>query len=393
MIYLDNAATTQLDPLVFEAMTPYLQEQYGNPGSVHSLGRRAKEAVENARRKVAGFLNCDPSQIIFTSGGSEANNLAIRGIAKALEKTCRFGVVMSDSEHDSVRRAALTLPMRFEVESFWGPHIAQALRAGWFPDMDGDVGLVSVMFVNNETGMVNQVHELAEAAHEDGAVFHTDCVQAAACMPLDVKAIGCDLLSISSHKLHGPKGVGALYVKDPSMLTPLIIGGKEQEFGLRGGTENVAGIVGFGAACELYWQNTGMTMPVHVPNLSVVFWNKLEQELSKHWLQGILHLNDPNGAPMDAGRKIISLRFDDIDAESLVLMMDTLGVCISAGSACQSHESNPSHVLLAMGLTAKQARESVRVSFSKFNTVREAEEAGELMAKAVVLLRGAGGES
>lgn len=390
MIYLDNAATTQLDPLVFEAMTPYLQEQYGNPGSVHSLGRRAKEAVENARRKVAGFLNCDPSQIIFTSGGSEANNLAIRGIAKALEKTCGFGVLMSDSEHDSVRRAALTLPMRFELSWLRAPKIIPTLQSEWFTDIGLDVGLVSAMFVNNETGAVNQVHEIAAAAHEAGAVFHTDCVQAAACMPLDVKAIGCDLLSISSHKLHGPKGVGALYVKDPSMLTPLIIGGKEQEFGLRGGTENVAGIVGFGAACELYWQSTGVTMPVHVPNLSVVFWNKLEQELSKHGLQDILHLN---GAPLDNGRKIISLRFDDIDAESLVLMMDTLGVCISAGSACQSHESNPSHVLLAMGLTAKQARESVRVSFSKFNTVREAEEAGELMAKAVVLLRGAGGES
>ena len=249
MIYLDNAATTQLDPRVLESMMPYLMTQYGNAGTLYRFGRAANEAIQEARARVARFIGAGPDSIIFTSGGSEANNLVFHGVRDYLKRIGRTHVLVSAVEHDSVLRAAESLIKDgFDVEyipvlgngTVPSAAVERALRA--------DTGLVSVMYVNNETGVENPVGDIGSICLKHGVLFHTDCVQAAGCHPIDTTSIGCDFLSISAHKIHGPKGTGALYAKDSSILSPLIYGGHDQEFGLRGGTENVAGIVGFGRA-------------------------------------------------------------------------------------------------------------------------------------------------
>ncbi len=384
MIYLDNAATTKIDPQVLDAMMPYLTEQYGNPGTLYGLGLQAKKAVENARKQVADFIGAKPEQIIFTSGGTEANNLVFSGMEEHLKGIGKAGVIISQYEHDSVIRSARRLGQRgFDVTY---------IR----PDPEGHInlnevetalavnrGLVSVMYVNNETGSENDVKEIASVCKKRGELFHTDCVQAAGCYPIDVVEIGCDFLSISSHKIHGPKGVGALYVKDPTILSPLIIGGKSQEFGLRGGTENVAGIVGFGKACELAKQNLHTTQN-QCSILKQLFYNHLIEDMTNIGLSpDIVHIN---GEQIIKHGKTLNLRFDGVDAETLLLMLSTNGVCVSAGSACTSHESQPSHVLTAIGLTPDEARSSVRISFSKMNTEDEVRDAATMFAACVKVL-------
>ena len=389
MIYLDNAATTCVDPLVRDAMMPYFENEFGNPGAVYDFSQSARDAVDTARQDVAGFLHCAPEHVIFTSGGSEANSMVFRGLIPFLREYGKKTVLISAVEHDSVLRAAASM----EEEGFTVKYIpvdkrgkvdieklTELLEEGY-----GRIGLVSVMYVNNETGSVNPVEKISGLCHTYGALFHTDCVQAAANLPLDCQKINCDFLSVSSHKLHGPKGVGALYAKSKNILRPLIYGGAFQEFGLRGGTENVPGIFGFGTACNLYWVSDIGISPRYVENLSDVFIDTLIKELIKHDLF-YAHIN---GEDLTKGRRILNLRFDGIDAETLVLMMATRGVYISAGAACTSHESTPSHVLLAMGLTEQEARESVRISFSKQNTIEDAERAAKYMAWSIVLIHGA----
>lgn len=389
MIYLDNAATTRPDPLVVQHILPYLQESYGNPGAVYDFSRDAQDELAFSRRRVARFLQCDPDEIIFTSGGSESNSLVFRGLEDYMKTIGRPTVLLSETEHDSVRRAAIYLRNRGSSVLMIPVDMNGVVQLDKLQQMlqCNPVGLVSVMYVNNETGTVNPVEQIAKMCHENGALFHTDCVQAAACLQVDVGQIGCDFASISSHKIHGPKGVGALYVKDKTHLSPLVFGGDEQEFGLRGGTENVPGIAGLGLACQLYWVNTLATPPQHINDLSCVFMESLVYQLAKHGKQDLLHIN---GEPLRFGRKIINIRFDGIDSETLVLMMATQGIYISAGAACRSHESTPSKTLTAMGLTEQQARESVRISFSKMNTEEEVHDAGLKLAQCVVMMDGAG---
>lgn len=252
MIYLDNAATTQIDRRVLESMMPYLTAQYGNAGARYKFGRAANEAIQDARAQVSRFVGAGDGNIIFTSSGSESNSLVFCGVKEHLKRIGRTHILVSAVEHDSVLRAAESL-------------IKEGFDVGYIPvQEDGsvsltvlegmlrpDTGLVSVMYVNNETGAVNPVCDIGSLCMKHGVLFHTDCVQAAGCHIINAVEIGCDFLSVSSHKIHGPKGVGALYVKDTTTITPLIYGGSEQEYGLRGGTENVAGIVGFGKACEI----------------------------------------------------------------------------------------------------------------------------------------------
>lgn len=252
MIYLDAAATTQIDRRVLESMMPYLTTQYGNAGTLYKFGRAANEALQSARAQVSRFVGADNGSIIFTSGGSESNNLVFHGAKEYLKRIGRTHVLVSAVEHDSVLRAAESLTKEgFDV----GYIPVQGDGSVSLTTLEGllrpDTGLVSVMYVNNETGTVNPVCDIGSLCMKHGVLFHTDCVQAAGCHPINVVEIGCDFLSVSSHKIHGPKGVGALYVKDMATVAPLIHGGSEQEFGLRGGTENVAGIVGFGRACEI----------------------------------------------------------------------------------------------------------------------------------------------
>ena len=253
MIYLDNAATTKISDEVLAEMLPYLKEEFGNAGSIHTIGRQAEEAVCKARKQVADFINASPEQIIFTSGGSEANNLAIKGVIQHLTKIGKQHVISSNLEHDSLLNAIASLGKEFRTTFLTNDKSGMILMDEFknYITMYGDVGLVSVMGVNNEIGTFYPLKSIGNICRKNNILFHTDCVQAASSVALDVDYIGCDMMSISSHKLHAPKGVGALFVRDKTIINPIISGGASQEFGVRGGTENVAGIVGFGKACEL----------------------------------------------------------------------------------------------------------------------------------------------
>lgn len=385
MIYLDNAATTQLDPRVLETMMPYLTAQYGNAGTLYKLGSTANTAIYDARVQVSDFIGGDQGSVIFTSGGSEANSLVFHGVKDYLKKTGRTHILVSEVEHDSVLRSAEALIKDgFYIE--YVPVLPDGTVSTSAVEvlMRPETGLVSVMYVNNETGSVNPVSKIGTVCKKYGVLFHTDCVQAAGCHPINAAEIGCDFLSISSHKIHGPKGVGALYIRDTSTVSPIIYGGNTQEFGLRGGTENVAGIVGFGRACELSAKQFSKDRAT-VSILKQLFVTELRNRLSENGIENIVHIN---GAAYLMPGKTVNLRIDGVDNESLLLMLDNEDICVSAGSACQSYETKPSHVLTAMGLSAEEARSSIRVSFSRMNTFEEVIEAAQTMASFVCVLRG-----
>lgn len=384
MIYLDNAATTQIDRRVLESMMPYLTTQYGNAGTLYRFGRAAHDAVQGARAQVSRFVGADNGSIIFTSGGSESNNLVFHGVKEHLKRIGRMHVLVSAVEHDSVLRAAESLTKE-GVDVGYIP--VQGDGSVSLTALEGllrpDTGLVSVMYVNNETGAVNPVCDIGSICMKRGVLFHTDCVQAAGCHAISAVEIGCDFLSVSSHKIHGPKGAGALYVKDMATISPLIHGGVEQEYGLRGGTENVAGIVGFGRACEIAAAQL-QEDKTYVSSLKQKFVMELTGALKEHGMNGIIHIN---GGSIMAPGKTVNLLIDGVDSESLILMLDSRGICVSSGSACRSHESKPSHVLTAMGLTMEEARSSIRVSFSRMNTTEEVIEAAQVIAGFIGVLR------
>ena len=378
MIYLDNAATTRIHYGALDAMRPFLEVFYGNAGSLHSVGREAYNAVQNARKQVADFIGALPEQIIFTSGGTEANNM-IANFASHLG----MNFVMSSVEHDSI------------IESVKLNHIERDNSACFcHVHSDGIVDLdtlefilknancssfVSIMHTNNELGTINPIKKIGQLCSEYHASFHTDCVQAAGFTELDVNEFNCDFMTISSHKIHGPKGVGALYVRHPNYFRPLICGGKAQEFGLRGGTENVAGIVGFGKACEIAQNNMDKSRST-INQCVMAFKETLDSEMSSVGLGDIIHYNSVAG-------KIINVRFDRIRSEALIMMLDSQGVCVSAGSACNASDGKPSHVLKAIGLTDDEARRSIRVSFSRMNTVEESAKAAQIVASCVNALK------
>lgn len=394
MIYLDNAATTRIHPEVLDAMLPYLKEEYGNAGAMYGLGRRAANAVAEARQRVARLIGCEPDQIIFTSGGSEANNLVFAGLRPYLLANGKTHIITSAVEHDSVLKAVKSVcnPLCCNTEnvikSDFGATLlgvnpnGEVLVGDLLDALTEQTGLVSVMYVNNETGAVNPVREIGELCRSKNILFHTDCVQAVGFQDINVKDIGCDFLSISSHKVNAPKGVGALYAKDTSVLTPLIHGGAAQEFGFRGGTENVAGIVGFGKACEILARNLKANRE-KTNDLRIAFERALKESLNSLRLQHILHINSESEYS-----KILNVRFDDVDGQTLLLMLDANEICVSAGSACRSHEAEPSHVLLAMGLSEDEARDSIRTSFSHMQGTSEVLQAAKAIAQCVATLRG-----
>lgn len=385
MIYLDNAATTRLDNRVFEAMLPYYIDLYGNAGSIYQLGRKSADAIKAAREQVAKFLNAEPEQIIFTSGGTEGNNMVFRLAAQYMRVHQKDNVVVSSYEHKSVLRSAESLCDEYCYDlAYLRPTTDGVIPISLVTNsVTGRTGIVSVMYMNNEIGSINKtVKQMAEACHRVGSLFHTDCVQIAGSHRIDVKDIDCDFATISSHKIHGPKGVGAIYIKDPKIFDPMILGGYEQEFGLRGGTENVAGIVGFGKACELC---TGEFAPQagYYRQLTQTFFASMCEELVHRGLCGLVSVNSQL-----AGHKSANYLVRGVDAETLVLLADSMGVCISAGSACNSHDNVPSHVLKAIGLTDDEARSSFRVSVSRMNTIEEMREAGKIIADCIATLKG-----
>jgi cysteine desulfurase len=370
LIYLDNAATTRIAPEVLNTMMPYLLDEYGNPGGLYALGRRAKQAVDEAREQVAGFLNCSPEHVIFTSGATEGNNMILRSPKAGAWYS---GVVTSAIEHDSVLRGDGFSASRLYPGQDGSIHEKEVERkVSHTPNC-----LLSIMYINNETGIVNDVREFAKIAHKHHALFHTDCTQAAGFYELDTQWLDCDFLTFSSHKSHGPKGVGALYVKDRGALYPMIRGGEDQEFGMRGGTENVAGIVGFGKACELAAKDLDANRVWCVERKNQ-FVCEVRGYASQLGIDGKFYWQITAGKNIPS--KILNFWIAGVDAETLILFLDSQGICVSAGSACTSHENTPSHVLMAMGYTPEQARSSIRVSFSRYTTEEEVSEA----AKAIV---------
>ena len=384
LIYLDNAATTKMAPEVMSAMIPYMTEEYGNAGTLYKLGRDAAGAIARAREKIAALFGCEPGQVVFTSGGSEGNSTVFLGLRKHLAEAGKRHIVVSAVEHESVLKAAEALSEEGFSITRVAPDTSGKISPRAVEDaIRGDTGLVSVMYVNNEVGAVNDVQEIGDICRAHGALFHTDCVQAAGQYPIEVERFHADFATVSAHKIHGPKGVGALYVRDMGKISPVLCGGNFQEFGVRGGTENVPGIVGFGAAYDLVGRELKGEITV-VSILKQTFFTALKGCLGDLGLDDqILHVN---GRQVIEPGKILNLRVDGVDAETLVLALDAKGVCVSAGSACQSHEARPSHVLLAMGLSAEEARSSIRISFSRFNQQEELVHAAETTARCIAAL-------
>lgn len=392
MIYLDNASTTKTDDRVLDAMEPYLREQYGNAGTLYKLGRDAAFAVATARKQVADFIGASPDQIIFTSGGSEANNLVIFGLKKYLLSHEGHAILTSQIEHDSILRSVDEVRASsdgiiggYNIPPYDNGTVGADMVKLFLENSRFKIGLVSIMHTNNETGIENDIPSIGKLCNERGILFHTDCVQAAGCAHIDVKQINCDFLSLSSHKIHGSKGVGALFVKNKALLSPVTFGGKSQEFGLRGGTENVAGVVGFGKACEILQQEESETIQ-YVSGLRKFLYESIKIRMHElggedmFKLNGDIDLYEQNG-------KTMSVSFDGVDAETLVLLLDAKGVCVSAGSACRSHESVPSRTLTSMGISPERARSSIRLSVSRMNTTDEILSAARTIASCVMLLR------
>lgn len=350
-VYLDNAATTPLSGEVFRAMLPYLRETFGNASSVHGPGRKARYAIEDARERVARILGCEPAEVIFTSGGTEADNLAVRSLALS------GAVAASPAEH----KAVLT-PLS-DVEVNWLPVDEFASVTGLADALSSETSAITAMYVNNETGAINNLADLAGECKKHKLILHTDAVQAAGLLDLNVDALGVDMLTLSGHKIGGPKGTGVLYVRGGTPFSELISGGS-QERGRRGGTENVAGIIGFATALERAVDERE-TWSESCAELRSVFLERLEDVVPVDY-----RLNSPgNGAAHIVNIAFPPIDEQPVDGEMLILNLDVEGLSVSSGSACTSGTVEPSHVLLATGMDRDTAAASIRVSFGKQNTV------------------------
>ena len=376
MIYADNAATTKMSSTAIQAMLPYMDQVYGNPSSLHTAGQQAAEALQSARERIAVCLGCQPREIYFTSGGSEADNQALISAAKIGERKGKKHIISTAFEHHAVLHTLQGLEKQgFEVEllpvgeagTVTAQQVADAIRE--------DTCLVSVMYANNEIGSVLPVGEIGKVCRESGVVFHTDAVQAAGHLPIDVKEQQIDLLSLSAHKFHGPKGIGVLYARQGLALTTLIAGGA-QERGKRAGTENIPAIMGMAAALE----EACAHMEENARAVSALR-DKLIAGLSK-----IPHCA-LNGDPVHRLPGNVSFCFEGIEGESLLLLLDAKGICASSGSACTSGSLDPSHVLLAIGRPHEVAHGSLRLSLCHWNTEEEVDEMLRVIPQVVEYLR------
>jgi cysteine desulfurase len=376
-IYLDHNATTPLAPAAFDRMAAILREEYGNPSSVHHFGQRAKAVIDEARSSVAALLGADPGEVVFTGSGTEGDNLAIRGVAEALEASGRRHVIASAIEHEAVLNTLKALARRGWKATFLPVDESGILS----PDtlcaaLTDDTALVSVMHANNEIGTIQPIAELARIAHDRRALFHTDAVQSAGKIPIDVKALGVDLLTISAHKFYGPKGVGAIWIRRGLRLLSPMTGGK-QERGRRAGTENVAGIAGMGvAAAQAHGKMAG-----EGARLSVMR-DRLEQQVLERVSGTAI-----NGARTPRVPNTTNISFDRTEAESLLIALDLEGIAVSTGSACSSGTLEPSHVLKAMGFPAHRTQNSIRFSLGAANTDAEIDRLVQVLPGVVEKLR------
>ena len=377
-IYLDYAATTPLDPRVLEAMLPYMTEQFGNPNSIHSFGREARLAVDEAREKIAQLLNCQPSEIVFTSGGTESDNLALRGVAEAYGHKGNH-IVTTAIEHHAVLRTCRAL----EDKGFSVTYLPVDEHGLVSPEQVAEAVnektvLVSIMYANNEIGTIEPIAEIVKAVKEKrpDIVVHTDAVQTVGHIPVDIQELGVDLLSFSAHKFYGPKGIGGLFVRKGVRLVPQVTGGG-QERNRRSGTENVAGIVGMARALELAVEE----MPTELPRL---------QALRDELIEGVLNSvpeSRLNGHPNLRLPHNANFSFRGIDGETLLLQLDMHGIAASSGSACSSGSLEPSHVLLALGLDYELAIGSLRITLGRFTTREHIVRLLDLLPKVVEKLR------
>jgi cysteine desulfurase len=375
---MDANATTPLAPAVFEAMRPYFLEQFGNASSIHFHGQQARAAVDHAREQVAELLNCRAAEVVFTSGGTEGDNLALFGLMRAGDH-----LITSAIEHHAVLHAAEKLRERGIAVTFIpvspeGVVDPSDVRAAIRPE----TRLISVMMANNETGAIQPVVEIGRIAAEADIYFHTDAVQAAGKVPIDVKAIGCDLLTITGHKMYGPQGVGALFVRRGTQLEPLFYGGSHERQ-RRAGTENLAGIVGLGKAAELAMEGLRNGVPERVAALR----DRLDGGILARVDEAGINAAGPDGTVAARVGNTTNLWFDHVEAEALLIALDLKGLAVSGGSACQSGATEPSHVLTAMGVSPARARASLRFSLTKDSTAEDVDFAIGLVPAAVARLR------
>ena len=375
-VYMDNAATTKLSPDVLNAMMPYLTDIYGNASSVHAFGREAREGVEHARNQVAAAINASPDEIFFTAGGTESDNMAIKGVAHKYAKKGKH-IITTAIEHHAVLHTCEALEKEgYEVTYLPvdedGLISVEQVKAA----MRDDTLLVTVMFANNEVGTIEPIAEIGALCRERNVLFHTDAVQAVCHVPIDVKVMNIDLMSISAHKFHGPKGIGALYCRKGIVLEPVIVGGA-QERKRRAGTENVAGIVGLGAAIERAHKN----MSADMARVSA-----LRDKLISGILKNIPYVK-LNGHPTQRLPQNVNFSIRYIEGESILLMLDINGIAASSGSACTSGSLDPSHVLLAMGIPHEIAHGSLRLTLSDMTTDEEVDYGRETLTKIVNRLR------
>lgn len=359
-IYTDNNATTKVADEVLEEMLPYFGELYGNPSSMHTFGDMVEKKIKQARQKVAGLINADPDEIIFTSCGTESDNAAIRAAVKAFPE--KKHIITSSVEHPAVNKLYKHLQKKEGYEVTFVP-VDEKGRLNLdmlYSSISENTVLISLMWANNETGVIFPIEEVAETARKKGVCFHTDAVQAAGKIPIDVQKTAVDMLSLSGHKIHAPKGIGVLYVKKGFNFSSFIIGG-HQESGRRGGTENTAFIIGLGKACELAEKNL-KTLNTDVKELRDYLQNTLLEKIPASSVNGDLEQRLPN---------TLSIGFDAVEGESILLLMDQEGICASSGSACTSGSLEPSHVLMAMNVPYKSAHGSIRFSLSHYNTREE----------------------
>ncbi len=376
-IYMDHSATTPLDPQVLEAMLPYFSEKFGNASSLHSYGLEAKEALEDAREKVAALLGAKAEEIIFTSGGTESDNLALKGIAyKSRDKGKH--IITTGFEHPAILETCRQL----EKEGFAVTYLPvtadgmiepAALEAAICPDTI----LISVMHANNEIGTIQPIEEIGKIAADKDIYLHTDAVQSVGKIPVDVGALGVDLLSLSAHKLYGPKGVGALYIRKGSRIAAITQGGGHER-GLRSGTENIAGIVGLGRAAQLCGERMAEDGK-RLSSLSDRLAGKVLERIRESWVNGSLKRRLPGS---------LNFGFKYVEGESLLLFLDSKGIAVSTGSACSSHKLAPSHVLLSLGLPQELCHGSLRITMGRSNTMEEVDYVADCIVETVERFRG-----
>jgi len=358
-IYFDNNATTQVAEEVLEEIQPLFCELYGNPSSMHTFGGQIGRKIGQAREQVAGLLGCEPSEIVFTSGGTESDNTAIKGTLAALPHKRK--IITSRIEHPAVLTVCRELENRgYNIIELAVDKYGQLDIEHLAEQLDDDTALVTIMYANNETGVIFPIDKISRLTAEKGIVFHTDAVQAVGKIPLNLSKSNIDLLSLSGHKLHGPKGVGILYVRKGTRLSPYMLGG-HQEAGRRAGTENVPGIVGLGKACELAAKNFEQEN-----NKVKDLRDKLESEILEKCPDSLLNGDKENRLP-----NTTNISFEYIEGEAILLMLDQYGICASSGSACTSGSLEPSHVLRAMGVPFTAAHGSIRFSLSRYSTEEE----------------------